>query len=49
MLYKYLLQRAETVASAGPGHYGLVVVVVVADHISTPVFLPSIPGTVARP
>lgn len=47
MLYKYLLQRAETVASAGPGHYGLVVVV--ADHISDPFFLPSIPGTVARP
>lgn len=36
MLYKYLLQRAETVASADPGDYGLVVVV--ADHISAPFF-----------
>lgn len=27
ILYKYLLQRAETVASVGPGDYGLMVVV----------------------
>lgn len=47
ILYKYLLQRAETVASVGPGDYGLMVVA--ADHISDTFFLPYIPRAEARP